>query len=171
MEKVSRTRGKWRSVALFLIGFLVVVADQLSKVWIRTNLSQGQSLFDAGFFRITRVHNTGAAFGLFQDQSFALTIFALAGITALFVFIFVVYRYYPSLDSVLSRIALGLILGGTIGNLIDRFRFGYVTDFIDFSFWPTFNVADSVVTIGVIIFAYSLLDIFQAEKHRDGQSV
>ena len=171
MQKASRTRDKWRSVAFFLTGLLLVVADQLSKVWIRTNLSQGQSLFDAGFFQITRVHNSGGIFGLFQDQSFALTIFALVGITVLFVYVFGIYRYYPSLDGMLGRIALGLILGGTVGNLIDRFRFGYVTDFIDFSFWPAFNIADSAVTVGVIIFAYSLLDIFQAEKRRDGQSV
>ncbi|MBA7678182.1 Lipoprotein signal peptidase [subsurface metagenome] len=55
-----------------------------------------------------------------------------------------------------GKSALGLVLGGTVGNIIDRLRFGYVTDFIDFGFWPAFNVADSSVVIGVIIFAYSL---------------
>jgi len=152
-------------VVFFLIGLLIAVADQLSKAWVRTNLAEGQSLFDIGFLRVTHVHNTGAAFGLFQDQSFALSIVALVGITALLVYALVIHRYFPWLNSMLGRSALGLILGGTVGNLIDRFRFGYVTDFIDFGFWPTFNIADSAVTVGVIIFAYSILHLAQAEKH------
>jgi len=152
-------------VAFFLTGFLIAVADQLSKLWIRTNIPHGYSLFEIGFFRIIHVHNTGAAFGLFQDQSFALTIVALTGITVLFVYVFVIYRRFPSLENMHGRLALGLILGGTIGNVIDRFRFGYVIDFIDFGFWPAFNIADSAVTVGVILFAYSLLDLLKAGKH------
>ena len=165
MRKVNGLRDKWRNVVFFLIGLLIAVADQLSKAWVRTNLAEGQSLFDIGFLRITHVRNTGAAFGLFQDQSFALTIVALVGITALLVYALVIHRYFPWLNSMLGRSALGLILGGTVGNLIDRFRFGYVTDFIDFGFWPAFNIADSAVTVGVIIFAYSILHLAQAEKH------
>ncbi len=64
----------------------------------------------------------------------------------------------------LGKVALGLVFGGTLGNLIDRFRFGRVTDFIDFGFWPAFNIADSAVTVGVIIFAYSLLRLARAEN-------
>ena len=164
MQKVSRLQGKWWNVVFSLTGLLIVVADQLSKIWIRTNLPEGQSLFETGFLRIAHVHNTGAAFGLFQDQSFALTIIALIVITALLVYVLVIYRYFPLLNSMLGKLALGLVLGGTVGNLIDRLRFGYVTDFIAFSFWPAFNIADSAITVGVIIFAYSLLRIAQAEK-------
>jgi len=142
-----------------------VVADQLSKVWIRTNLVEGQSLFEVGFFRITYVHNTGAAFGLLRGQSFALTIVAITGIVALLVYVFVFYRHFPWLDNMLTRFGLGLMLGGTLGNLIDRLSFGYVTDFIDFGYWPAFNVADSAITVGVIIFAGSLLRLTQVEKH------
>jgi len=152
-------------VVFFLTGLLIAVADQLSKAWVRTNLAEGQSLFDIGFLRITHVHNTGAAFGLFQGQSFALTIVAIIGIAVLLVYALVIHRYFPWLNSMLGRSALGLILGGTVGNLIDRFRFGYVTDFIDFGFWPAFNIADSAVTVGVIIFAYSILRLAQTEKH------
>jgi len=165
MRKVNGLRDRWRNVVFFLTGLLIAVADQLSKAWVRTNLAEGQSLFDIGFLRVTHVHNTGAAFGLFKDQSFALTIVALVGITALLVYALVIHRYFPWLNSMLGRSALGLILGGTVGNLIDRFRFGYVTDFIDFGFWPVFNIADSAVTVGVIIFAYSILHLAQAEKH------
>ena len=157
MQKINWLQDKWRNAVFFLIGFLIVDADQLSKTWIRANLISGQSICDIGFLRITRVHNTGAAFGLFQDQSFALIIIAFIGITAILLCAIFSHRYLPFLDNMLGKSALGLILGGTVGNLIDRLRFGYVTDFIDFGIWPAFNIADSAVTIGVIIFAYSIL--------------
>ena len=66
-----------------LVALLILVADQLSKAWIMANLARGQSLFDIGFLRITNIHNTGAAFGLFPDQTFTLTIVALIGAVAL----------------------------------------------------------------------------------------
>jgi signal peptidase II len=150
---------------LFLIALLVVAADQLSKVWIRSNLLVGQSLFEAGFFRIIHVNNTGAAFGLFQGQSFLLTIVALVGITVLLVYVLVIYRKFPLLDNRLGRSTLGLVLGGAVGNLVDRLRFGYVTDFISVGLWPAFNIADSAITVGVILFAYSFLRSARAEKH------
>ena len=164
MRKVSRLQDKQWSVVFPLIGLLIVVADQLSKVWIRINLPEGHSLFQVGFFRITHIHNTGAAFGLFRDQSFALTIVAIIAITVILVYTFVGYRHLPWLDSLSGKLALGLILGGTVGNLIDRLRFGYVTDFIDFSFWPAFNIADSAVTVGVTIFVVSLLLLSPTKK-------
>ena len=164
MRKVNRLQDRWQNAVFSLIGLLIVVADQFSKAWIRTNLLEGQSLFETGFFRITHVHNTGAAFGLFPDQSFALAIIALISITAIIVYVFVIYRYFPLPDGMLGKLALGLVFGGAAGNLIDRLRFGYVTDFIDFGFWPAFNIADSAVTVGVIIFAYSLLRLARAEK-------
>ena len=158
MQKVSHLQDKWRQNVFFLLtALLIVAADQLIKIWIRANLAVGQSLFEAGFFRLTHVHNTGAAFGLFRGQSFPLTIVALVGIGVLLVYALLVYRRFPLLNNKLNRLALGLVFGGTVGNLIDRLRFGYVTDFIDFGFWPAFNIADSAIVIGVIIFAYSCL--------------
>jgi len=151
-------------VVFGLTGLLIVVADQLSKAWIKTNLLEGQSLFETGFFRITHLHNTGAAFGLFQGQSFILTIVSLIGVVVLLVYGFVVYHRFPWFESLLNRLALGLVLGGAAGNLIDRIRLGYVTDFIDFGFWPAFNIADSAVTVGVIILVYSLLRLARTEK-------
>jgi len=150
---------------LLLIGLIILVVDQLSKAWIRANLLEGQSLFKLGFFRITYVHNTGAAFGLFQDQSFILTIVAIVAISVILVYALFISRFFPWLESKLSKSALGLLLGGTVGNLIDRLRLGYVTDFIDFSYWPAFNLADASVTVGVILFAYSLLRSAKIEKH------
>ena len=158
MQKASRPRGKWwHNVPFFLTALLVVAADQLSKIWIQANIAFGQSLFDVGFFRLTHVRNTGAAFGLFQGQSFTLMILAIVGIGVVLFYALFVYRRLPFVGNMLSKLALGLVLGGTVGNLIDRLRFGYVTDFFDFGFWPAFNVADSMIVIGVMIFAYSSL--------------
>ena len=151
--------------AVFLIVLLVAAADQFSKFWIQSNLPFQRSLFEIGFFRITHIHNSGAAFGLFQGYSFALAIVASVGVAVLLTYALVVYRRYPFLDNLPNRVAIGLILGGTVGNLIDRLRFGYVTDFIAFNFWPAFNVADSAVTVGAILFAYSILFIAGKEKH------
>lgn len=165
MQKTNFNPYNLRNVVFFLIGFLIVLNDQLSKAWIRINLRIGQSLFDIGFFRITYVSNTGAAFGLFPDQTFALTIIAFFGVAIIVLGALLGHRYLPFLNSMLGKVALGLVLGGTVGNLIDRLRFGYVTDFIDFKVWPTFNIADSAVTIGIIIFAYSILRIYRVERH------
>jgi len=166
MQKAGNLQGNWRwNVVFFLIALLVVVADQLSKLWIRSNLLVGQSLPEEGFLQLTHVRNTGASFGLFQDQSFALTIVAMVGIAFILVYALIIHhRFFPS-DNLLGKSALGLILGGTIGNLIDRLHFGYITDFIDIGIWPTFNIADSSIVVGAIIFAYSLLRLARAEKH------
>jgi signal peptidase II len=165
MQKVNRLQGKLWSVVFLLIGLFILIIDQLSKVWIRTNLSEGQTLFELGFFQLTHVSNTGAAFGLFQGQSFALTVVAIVAIAVVLVCGLYISRFFPWLDRRLSRLSLGLLLGGTMGNLVDRIHLGYVTDFIDFGYWPAFNVADASVTIGVIIFVYSLLRSAQVEKH------
>jgi signal peptidase II len=166
MRKASNPQDRWRNVVFFLTALLVVIADQLSKLWIRSNLDIGQSLFEVGIFQIVRLSpNTGAAFGLFQGQSFALTIVGIVGIAFLLFYALYIYRRYPLLDNWLSRVALGLILGGTIGNLIDRLRFGGVTDFISIGWWPAFNLADSAVVVGVILFAYSLLPLARAGKY------
>jgi signal peptidase II len=166
MQKGNHLQGKWRNVSFFLPALLVVTADQLSKIWIRS-YPEEQVIFKAGFFQIIHTHNTGAAFGLFQGQSFALTIVGLVSVTALLAYAIFFYRHFPLLNNRLSNLALGLILGGTLGNLIDRLNpnLGGVTDFISIGIWPTFNIADSAVVVGTIIFAYTLLRLAQTEKH------
>jgi signal peptidase II len=167
MQKVNCPQGKWRNVVFGSIGLLVILADQLSKTWIRVNLARGQSLFDVGFFQLVYVHNTGAAFGIFQGHSLTLIIVALIGIVAVLLLVFVLHSRWSFLDSMLVRSAIGLVIGGTIGNLIDRLRLGYVTDFIDFKVWPAFNIADFAVTVGIIIIAYRLICAAQPAKHRE----
>jgi len=164
MREEKRPPARWRYLLFFLVALFIIGADQASKAWIRSSLPEGYSLFRLGFFRITRVHNTGAAFGLFPEQPSVLAIFAI--IAAIVVLFFVLYghRYFPWLESISMTLTFGLVLGGTVGNLIDRFHFGYVTDFIDFGFWPTFNIADSAVTVGVILFALILLRHAKTEK-------
>ena len=172
MQKVKSLQGKWWNVVFFLTtALLLVAADQLSKLWIRSSSAVGESLFEVGFFRLTHVHNTGAAFGLFQGQSFPLTIIASVGVTALLLYALFFHHKFPLLDNRLGKLALGLVLGGTVGNLIDRIRFGYVTDFIDVGIWPTFNIADSATVVGVIIIAYSLICLARARERSDGQGI
>jgi len=166
MQKVKPPQDKWQNTVFFLIALLTVAVDQLSKMWIRNLLPEGRSWVEVGFFRLTHVHNTGGVFGLFQGQSFPLTIVAFIGIAIIFVYALFIYRRFPFSDGMLGKSALGLVLGGTIGNVIDRLRFGYVTDFIDFGFWPAFNIADSAVVIGIIIFAYSLGSLAGADRDK-----
>lgn len=144
-------------MVFLLTALLVIAADQLSKIWIRANLAIGESLPETGLFRLTHGHNTGAAFGLFQGQSFMLTVIALLGGVLLLFFALFFHQRLSSLNNLLSRLALGLLLGGTMGNLIDRLSLGYVTDFIDIGIWPAFNIADSAIVVGTIALAYSLL--------------
>ena len=163
MQKAERLPAKWRNVVFFLTALLIIATDQPSKMWIRS-YPEGHSIFEMGLFRLTHVHNTGAAFGLFQGQSFPLTIVGLVSVALILLYALFLCRQFPLLDNRLGKLALGLILGGAVGNLTDRLRFGYVTDFIDVGIWPAFNIADSAITVGTIIFAYSLLLQVTARK-------
>jgi signal peptidase II len=120
-----------------------------------------------GCLSLTNVRNTGSAFGLFVNQAFLLTLIAIVGVVAILLF----YRYF-SKSSMLGVSALSLVFGGAIGNLIDRLRFGYVTDFIDVRLWhdfhwPSFNVADSAITVGSIVL---VVFIFLTFRKADGSS-
>ena len=167
MQKVDRPQGKWRNVVFGCVVLLVILADQLSKTWVRASLARGQSLFDTGFFQVVHVHNTGAAFGIFKDHALTLTIVAIVGVVVILLLVFVLHSRWSFFDSMLVRSAIGLVLGGTVGNLIDRLRLGHVTDFIDFKVWPAFNIADAAVTIGVIIIAYRIICLAQLAKHEE----
>ncbi len=165
MQKADQLQGKWRNAVFGGISLLVILADQLSKAWIREHLQVGNTLFDSGFFRIINIGNTRAAFGIFRDHSLALTFVSMTGIILVLCLVFVVHSHWSFIDRMLVRVGLGLVLGGTAGNLIDRLRIGHVTDFIDFKVWPAFNVADASVTIGVIIIAYNLIFLAQSAKN------
>lgn len=170
----ANRHGRGRIGLFLIIAAFVVAADQTSKLWIRTHLALGESLPEAGLLRLTHVQNTGSAFGLFANQAFLLTVVAIVGLIVVLLF----YRYLSE-HGILGTLALGLVFGGAAGNLIDRLRFGYVTDFIDVRLWPefywvrlwpeyhwpTFNVADSAITVGAIALACF---VFWAVKKEDG---
>ena len=152
-----------KEVTFFLVALVVVALDQISKFFVRTNMSLGQSIPEEGFFRITYATNTGGAFGIFANQAFLITLIAIAGIVTILIYV----RYSP-LNTMPVRIALGLLLGGTAGNLIDRLSVGQVVDFIDIGFgqyrWPTFNLADSVIVVSIIILIYFFLFKFGRDQ-------
>jgi signal peptidase II len=167
MQKEHRLPNKWRDVVFGSIVLLVVIADQLSKWWIKTNLAVGQSLFDAGFFQIIHVRNTGAAFGLFKHHTSAIIVVVFIEIVVILLIVYLLRNRLSFLDSMLMRIGMGLVTGGAIGNQIDRLRLGDVTDFIDFKVWPAFNAADSSAVVGSIIIALCIIFLAKSAVHRE----
>lgn len=146
-----------RVAALGVVAVVVtVILDQLSKAIVLRELGP-----DAGRHAVTLVpgvldlrfvRNTGSAFGLFQGGSDWLKIVAILAVALL-----AVYFVREARHDWLLSLALGLQVGGALGNIIDRFQHGYVVDFIDFPRFPTFNIADSAITIGVILLMYGLM--------------
>jgi signal peptidase II len=157
MQKLHRPRNSWRDVVFTAVALVVVLADQFVKTCIRTRLAVGQSLFDAGFFQVVHVQNTGAAFGIFKEHTSAIIVVVFIEILVLLLVAFLLRNRLSSFDGMPLRVGLGLILGGAIGNQIDRLRLGYVTDFLDFKVWPAFNVADASAVVGAIIVAFAIL--------------
>ena len=170
MQDLNNLWGKcWQTVVFFLIALAVVIGDQLSKEWIRSNLSLGQSLPEGAFFHLTHIKNTGAAFGIFQNHTFPLAIVSFVGVGIILVYAFFICRQFSFLDNMISKSGLASVLGGTVGNLIDRLNLGYVTDFIGVGTFPAFNVADSSVTVGTSVFAGAL--IYLIVKERQGEII
>jgi len=157
MQNQSRRRDSLEFLLFLALAGVIIVADQLRKAWIRSHLLPGQVFLDIGFFQIVYVRNTGAAFGIFPNQSPLLAAVSLLGVIVILLAYFMLPRYLPFLQTLPARMTLGIILGGTAGNLIDRFHFRYVTDFLGFTFWPAFNVADASVTVGTLVLAFWFL--------------
>lgn len=144
----------------FFVAALALVADQLSKIAVRRSLEPGDH-FDvvSGWLHFGHVHNYGAAWGVLSGQRWLLVVFTLIVSAA------IVWSAREMVErGKLATIGLGLILGGAVGNLIDRVLQGYVTDFIDLDTpvevlrtFPVFNIADSALTVGVILMLLSLL--------------
>lgn len=142
-----------RDLPFFIVAAAVFGLDQVTKGLVRNGLSVGESWPNSDWLvKITHVTNSGAAFGILQGQGAFLTVTAIVGMAAI-----VFYYTFPPLEHGLLRVALGLQLGGAIGNLVDRLRFGEVTDFIDFPHYAKFNVADSSIVIGLVIIVTSFV--------------
>ena len=148
-----------------LLGFAVVLLDQLSKQSIRSAFVYGESrpVID-GFFNLVYVRNDGAAWNLLSGHSIVLILISGIVLTLL-----IIYRRSFLGEGLLHKILLGLMIGGIIGNLIDRIRFGWVTDFLDFEFgtyhYPSFNVADSAICIAVLL--YLITNLLQKKDPED----
>lgn len=145
----------------------VVALDQVSKFAARAAVGPEQSERTVevigSFLAIEYAENRGAAFGLFRGQGVILSALAIAVVVGLALF----YRRQSSPARLLGM-AIGLIGGGAIGNLVDRFRLGYVVDFIAVGRWPNFNLADSAISVGVVLLAVTTLldDPDRSREHR-----
>jgi signal peptidase II len=166
MPKLRPLRDSWRDFVFAAIALLVIAADQFTKWWLRAGLAPGESLFDVGFFRIINAQNTGAAFGIFQGHPLVFTVIDFVGIIIFLGLVLWARSRWPWLGSMWILSGLALLLGGTVGNLIDRLRQGHVTDFLDFKIWPAFNVADSCITIGVIIIIFNIIFLSKSSGNR-----
>jgi signal peptidase II len=144
--KRSLAPGRSQWLVLALVAGAAVLADQLTKQLVGRTLALGDSVDIAGPFSIHHVQNSGIAFGLFGSRtSLVIGVTAIA-VAAMLLFFARSGRRHPVLP-----VALGLVLGGSIANLVDRVRLGHVTDFLDLVAWPAFNLADTFIVIGVAI--------------------
>ena len=154
----------WGLPATLALGALLL--DQLTKVWAVATLGpeprSGELRLIGDWLSLHYIRNTGVAFGLFQNlpQLFTITsiIITLGAIYA--------YRYHLPWRSPWIKISMGLIVGGALGNIIDRLRLGYVVDFIQVGWWPIFNLADSAVSVGVTMLTLYLLLIGEEQPVR-----
>jgi signal peptidase II len=147
----------------FLIGvFLVVFADQFSKIWVQSNVNLMESIpVIKGIFHITYIQNPYSAFGLLKLHNNVFIIIALLIILVIIFFL----RNKMVEQNRLVFFALIFILGGSLGNIIDRLRVGSVIDFLDFRIWPIFNIADSAINIGLLLLVIHFL--FKKEEQNE----
>ncbi|HIH39811.1 TPA: signal peptidase II [Candidatus Woesearchaeota archaeon] len=141
MKKIQRIRNK-NTGSYFWIIIAVVLLDQFSKWIVRINFNINDSVNLIKTLNLTYITNTGSAFGILKGANSYLIFFSLI-VLGLIMF------YWDKIASK-EKIFFALIVGGIIGNLIDRISYGYVVDFIAFTFWPAFNAADSALTIGIV---------------------
>lgn len=144
-------------LVIFSLSTLAVIGlDRISKVFFERILDVNESLIVIrNIFHFTLVHNTGIAFGLFKDSGSVFVVIPLI-LTGLLIYNIYYYRNSTHLTRTYI-VAFSLILGGAIGNLIDRITIGYVIDFIDFRIWPVFNLADSAITVGAAVIFFKCI--------------
>ena len=146
------------------ISALVIAFDQLSKLWINSHFSHGESLYVLSVFNLVLAHNAGAAFSFLSDAG-GMQRWLFTGI-AIVASVWITWLLRRHAGETLFALALSLILGGALGNLIDRIAYGYVLDFLSFHwneyYFPAFNVADSAITCGAALLIW---DSFRGKKH------
>ena len=159
----TRSRARW---PIFLgLAAAVFVVDQLTKTWLVSFLSPGERVEVLGdYVRLIHSQNTGALFGLFRDQAlfFAIVSVGVVGV--------IVWFHHSSGRNTLLSVALGLLLGGALGNMADRFRIGYVVDFVDVGLgglrFYTFNIADSAISLALLLLLASAFVVGNGDLDR-----
>ena len=136
--------GRRQWVSLLAIAVAAVTADQLTTQVVASALALGEEVVIAGPFSIHHVHNSGIAFGLFSSATSIVIALTTLAVIWMVVFFARAGARHPVLP-----VALGFVLGGSLANLLDRIRLGHVTDFLDFRYWPAFNLADVFIVVGV----------------------
>ena len=148
-RRLGAGRLQWAGLAA--VSLAAVAGDQLTKQVVRSHLRIDESAQVVGPLSIHRVQNSGIAFGLFASATAIVTVLTAIAVGWMLVFFARSGSRHPVLPA-----ALGLLIGGSVSNLADRVRLGHVTDFIDFGWWPAFNLADSFIVIGVAILLLAL---------------
>jgi signal peptidase II len=148
-------------VGLLSVALAAIVADQLTKQLVSSQLALDDEVHVAGPLSIHHVQNSGIAFGLFANATPIVTLLTAIAVGWMLYFFARSGARHPVLP-----VALGLLIGGSASNLIDRVRLGHVTDFIDLGFWPAFNLADAFIVSGVVILLVALL---AADRRKPGR--
>ena len=138
-------------LSIAAIAGAVVILDQITKEVVNSTMTRGEVVQLAGPLKLTLTYNDGVAFGLAGGNGILVILLAIVALVALGAFI------ATAPDRPATWLSGGLILGGAVGNLVDRVRLGHVTDFILVSGWPAFNLADSAITVGVVLLAWTVI--------------
>jgi len=149
-RSLAATAAQW--VGLVAIALAALAGDQLTKHIVSSRLSLDGEVSVVGPLKIHHVHNSGIAFGFFSNATAVVTALTAVAVGWMLLFFARSGARHPILP-----VALGLLIGGSASNLIDRVRLGHVTDFLDLGFWPAFNLADSFIVLGVLILLAALL--------------
>jgi len=152
MAKRSLAAGLSEWLALAAVAIAAVAADQLTKHIVSSKLALDDEVKVVGPLSIHHVQNSGIAFGLFSSATPLVIVLTTVAVGWMLVFFARSGARHPVLP-----VALGLVIGGSVSNLVDRVRLGHVTDFLDLKWWPAFNLADSFIVIGVVILLAALI--------------
>jgi signal peptidase II len=155
----SLAAGLWQWAGLAAVAVAAIVADQVTKHVVTKTLPLDNSVHVAGPLSIHHVQNSGIAFGLFSSATVIVTVVTGIAVVWMVVFFARSGARHPVLPA-----ALGLLIGGSLSNLVDRIRLHHVTDFIDLRYWPAFNLADSFIVIGVAILLAALIAADRAPR-------
>ncbi len=162
-RRLSADAAQWLSLGL--VAGAAILADQVTKHLVSSQLAVGEEVQVAGPFSIHHVHNSGIAFGLF-DRATGIVI-ALTAVAVIWMLVF--FARAGARHPVLP-VALGLLIGGSVSNLLDRVRLGHVTDFLDLRYWPAFNLADMCIVVGVVLLVSTMLSGEGSPRRRRGAS-